>query len=130
MAGDTPDYTAFYAANEEAAKELRRLLEAGALARLVAILRRAGVRLELESYSRALGQSEFLGALEPGEGEGEELFPFEDFLADRVEQVVALADGRRARVRMPDHICPLCGNDRDNYIVETKKTCAGCRFQW
>jgi len=130
MANPPPDYTAFYAANEEAARELRRLLEAGALARLVAILRRAGARLELESYSRALGQSEFLGAIEPGEGEGEELYPFEEFLADRVEQTIACPDGSRARVRMPDHICPLCGNDRDNYIVETRKTCAGCRYQW
>jgi len=125
-----PPYTAFYAATGKVAEEIRRLLEEGALDRLVAILREAGLRLELEAFSPGLAQAEYLGELEPGEGEGEERYEYEDFLAARVEQRISLPGGEEARVAMPDHVCPFCGNDLDNFIVDTQKTCVVCKGTW
>ena len=128
---DAPrDFSTFYRANDEAAREIARLLASGALDGLVQSLRKAGARLELEAFSPALRQKEFLGWIDPGAGEGEEQYPFEDFLADRVDQWVTFPGGRRVRVVMPDHICPSCGNDHDNYIVDKAKTCSACKFQW
>ncbi len=124
------DYTSFYAHNESVAEEIRRLLRTGALDQLVGLLRSSGVRLEFESFSPALKQAEYLGQLEPGEAEGDELYEYEDFMADRVEQDLEFPDGVRRHIHMPDHVCPTCGHDQDNYIVETAKTCAACSFQW
>ena len=124
------DFTSFYAANEAVAVALRRLLDAGALDEVVEALRRTGARLELEVYDPALQQAEYLGQIEPGEGEGEERYEYEDFLAERKEQWVRFGDGVKERVYMPDHVCPTCGHEDDNFIDETLKTCAACRFQW
>lgn len=130
MAEERKDLTGFYEATEAIAREVRELLESGALDRVVRLLRGAGLRLEIEAWSERIGQEEYLGAIEPGEGEGEERFPYEESMAERVEQWAVFEGGERVRVRMPDHVCPRCGHQEDNYIVETRKTCAACRFQW
>jgi hypothetical protein len=125
-----PDYSAFYTANEAIAREIDRLLRTGALDRLADLLREGGVRLELEAFHPQLKQTEFLGPIEGGEGEGEETFDYQDFMASRVTQRISSPSGEPVEVTMPDHICPACGWDEDNFIVEIKKTCSACAFQW
>ena len=121
-----PDYTSFYRQNERIAAELTRLFEEGVFGPLLDLLAESGERLDVNAWSPALGQEEYLGCFDPSKRPP---WDPESYMAERTEQEIPVEE-ETLRIRLPDHVCPACGNDRNNYIKSAKRNCDGCGFVW
>ncbi|MDF1664211.1 MAG: hypothetical protein P1V97_20750 [Planctomycetota bacterium] len=150
------DVSSFYLGNEEVAREVTRLIDAGALSSLLDILQEYGLTLGLEARREQEGLREKIGYLgEEGpekktklprklplyqQHAGDPLLrtkaesgPLWDPLATlrtRSRFTIVRRSGQVEEVYMPDHICPECLNELGNKIDECDRVCVNCDFRW
>ncbi len=118
------DLSLFYRLNEEIAREVERVEQAGHLDALRTLVEAANVELLVCSARPTEGLEEVLGALR---ADG---WDHEAFLTARSQFTVTLEGQAPREVYMPDPICPQCVNDSGNTIDSCSRVCSACGFAW
>lgn len=141
------DVSSFYLGNEDIARRVKDLVEAGVLDELLAALGEAGLRLRIESVRESEGLRELIGVLGAPPRRLKGPLPMYtpeldalvgpagawdpgSTLATRSRFEVLRRDGRLEEVYMPDHICPECLNAIGNVIESCQRVCVECDFRW
>lgn len=145
---EVDELSRFYFGSEELARELQRVLEAGALDQVLELLRHYDIELVLEARTESLGLRETIGRLRSLPKRPARSLPMAreesddpllrasgpwDALSNlrarsRIELVTP--EGEVAEAYMPDHVCPRCLNEVGNSIESCRRRCASCDYEW